>query len=554
MQGRSLVPDLPLFKTEAERALRVFKRLKIPDVIGMPTMGEACGPWLFPFVEAFFGSYDPASDRRMLQEFFLMIPKKNNKSSGGGAIMLTALILNRRPQGGFQIVAPTKTIADISFKQAMDIVKADPELKKLLHLQLAQRCITNRRTEATLQIKAADTEAVTGGKELGTMIDETHEFARKPRAEHVFTEIRGAMAARPDGFLLQTTTQSKTPPSGIFKSELAMARSVRDGEMQLPMLPMLYELPNEVSSDGGWKRREYWHLVNPNLGRSVEEDFLERELRKAERKGNAALALFASQHFNVEIGLALISDGWAGAEFWHGNSKDDDSAAGTSNVIEGLSLEEVIKRSEVIVVGIDGGGLDDLLGLAVLGRSEADGKWLLWNHAWAHEIVKDRRKDIAPQLDDLAAVKQLTFCKSPGEDVEEVAAIVLQIEGSGKLAEEAAVGVDSYGVTEIVKALTGEGGIDEKRIVGIPQGWQLNGAIKTAERNLAGGTLLHGGLELMDFCVGNARVEPKGNAITINKQISGSAKIDPLMATFNAVVLMGKNPKPYRAYQMFFAG
>jgi hypothetical protein len=34
----------------------------------------------------------------------------------------------------------------------------------------------------------------------------------------------------------------------------------------------------------------------------------------------------------------------------------------------------------------------------------------------------------------------------------------------------------------------------------------------------------------MAWAVGNARVEPKGNAITITKQASGTAKIDLLMA------------------------
>jgi hypothetical protein len=34
--------------------------------------------------------------------------------------------------------------------------------------------------------------------------------------------------------------------------------------------------------------------------------------------------------------------------------------------------------------------------------------------------------------------------------------------------------------------------------------------------------------------VGNARVEPKGNAIISTEQASGSAKIDPLMVAFNA--------------------
>ena len=77
---------------------------------------------------------------------------------------------------------------------------------------------------------------------------------------------------------------------------------------------------------------------------------------------------------------------------------------------------------------------------------------------------------------------------------------------------------------------------------GITQGWKMSGAIKTSERKLAEGVLIHGAQKMMAWCVGNAKVEPKGNAIVITKQASGTAKIDPLMAAFNAVTLMSLNP------------
>ena len=70
----------------------------------------------------------------------------------------------------------------------------------------------------------------------------------------------------------------------------------------------------------------------------------------------------------------------------------------------------------------------------------------------------------------------------------------------------------------------------------------MGGAIKTTERKLAEGSLLHGGSAMMAWCVSNAKVEPRGNSIRVTKQASGTAKIDPLMALFNAVELMGRQP------------
>lgn len=67
-----------------------------------------------------------------------------------------------------------------------------------------------------------------------------------------------------------------------------------------------------------------------------------------------------------------------------------------------------------------------------------------------------------------------------------------------------AVALDPYGVGAVVDALDEVGIAGEHRIVGISQGWKLTGAIKTAERKLADGSLRHGGQALMSWAVANA--------------------------------------------------
>ena len=267
----------------------MFKRLHVPDVVGMPTLGEVGAPWFFSVVETLFGAYDPVTHRRHINEVFILVPKKNGKSSNAGALAITTLIVNHRPAAEFLFVAPTKQIADIAFRQAALTIKAAPRLAAMFHVQSHIRRITHRLTEAIAQIKAADTDAITGGKNTYALIDETHEFAKKPRSADVFLEIRGALAARPDGFLVQLTTQSKEPPVGVFKAELAIARAVRDGELKSPLLPVLYELPLNRTRDGGWKERRYWPVINPSLGRSVDADFLERELHEGRTDGPGAI-------------------------------------------------------------------------------------------------------------------------------------------------------------------------------------------------------------------------------------------------------------------------
>ncbi|MNN71450.1 Phage Terminase [compost metagenome] len=116
------------------------------------------------------------------------------------------------------------------------------------------------------------------------------------------------------------------------------------------------------------------------------------------------------------------------------------------------------------------------------------------------------------------------------------------------------IGVDPVGIGAIIEEIEARG-VPNSRIPGISQGWKLGGAIKTTERKLAEGALIHADQPLMAWCVSNCRVEPRANSILITKQASGSAKIDPVMALFNAVSLMALNPAAaHKKFQMFTLG
>lgn len=534
----SIIPA-PIFPDQAEQALRIFKELRVVDLPGKPTFGECADQWVFDFVAAIFGGYDADTGKQLIREYGLLISKKNTKSTIAAGVMLTALILCWREEEEHLILAPTKEVADNSYKPAAAMVREDEELRALFHIQDHIRTITHRVNRNSLKVVAADTDTVSGKKSGRVMVDELWVFGKQAKAAAMFMEALGGQVSRDEGWVIYLTTQSDEPPAGVFKEKLDYWRDVRDGKVKdRKTLGILYEFPAQMLESKAYLKPENFYITNPNIGRSVSAEWLEDNLRKNQPKQDGSFQQFLAKHLNIEIGLNLRSDRWAGAEFWE--------AAGEP----GLTLDALLRRCEVAVVGIDGGGLDDLLGLAVLGREAGTGRWLHWGHAWAHRIVLERRKEIAPRLLDFVKDGDLTLVDNPGDDVQALADVVCRVRDSGILAGKHGIGVDAAGIGDIVDGLLARdfSAEPERDITAVPQqSWRLMAAVKTTERKLANGAMGVAGLRhcaqpLMAWSVSNARIEQSKNAISITKQASGTAKIDPLMALFDAVHLMQFNP------------
>jgi phage terminase large subunit-like protein len=559
--GQSLLPCGPLFPAEAEAALDIFRNLKISDVAGKPTFAEVSRPWVFDLPTALFGSYDPESGRRLIREYFMLVSKKNGKSTLAPGIMLTALIRNWREQGEFYILAPTRELADNSFGPAQAMVRADDALNALIHVAPNQRILTHRKTDAILKVVAADSQAVSGKKTIGLLIEELHEFGKMADAGAMLREARGGLAARPEGFEIRISTQSSKPPRGVFEETLKEFREIRDGSVVAPhKLGLLYEYPKRLLKELAYENPAFWYVTNPNLGLSVDVPYLTDEQASARRKGKADLADFYAKHLNVQISGSLRADGWAGADVWE------------RGIETGLTLDELLRRAEVVTIGIDGGGLDDLLGVGLIGRDKLTKAWMGWGHALISTVGLTRRKANATdylkfkrqgdltvfrfadfdaegdEIDDLPPDLLDDVLEPSGDDIAPDVRYVADLVGRVRDMELLAkVGVDAAGIGGIIDALDNIGVTTEGDQLGsVRQGISLMGAFKTIERKLTDGTFKHGGQELMSWCAGNAKIIPTRTASMIARDEAGYGKVDPLMALFNAASLMSTNPAPVK--------
>ena len=152
-----MIPCGPLFPKEAADALETFKSLQVVDIPGAPTVGEVARPWILDFASVFFGSYDPDSGNRLIENFF----RRSRRRTGSGIaafLMGTLLLRNWRESGEFAIIAPTTEVANNALGLLVHAIRKNPELDDLLHIQDHIRTITHRTTGAKLQVVAAESD------------------------------------------------------------------------------------------------------------------------------------------------------------------------------------------------------------------------------------------------------------------------------------------------------------------------------------------------------------------------------------------------------------
>ncbi len=211
-----------------------------------------------------------SNGNRVFKECYIQLARKNGKSFLASAILLLIMCLDGT---GLDLycAATKKDQAKIVFNDCVNIIKASPELNKRLSIFRSHIEYSGRTN--VLSPLSSDKDSLDGLNPACAVIDELH--AHKARDVH--DVIVSACGARPSHLIFKITTAGNNI-NGVCHQQYKYSEKVLNGEI---LDDNFFCFIAEPDKDDAWDSRDAYLKANPNIGESVNEEYLKRELEKA---------------------------------------------------------------------------------------------------------------------------------------------------------------------------------------------------------------------------------------------------------------------------------
>jgi len=254
-----------------------------------------------------FGWKRPNGKRRF-RYIFIFIPRKNGKTQIAAALLIILTKYDGELGADVFCCAAAKSQASIVYDAAKYMVLTDESIGKGMRIWKSTKSIEytdkHGRPAGMCKVLASDGDLILGTNPHAYIVDEVLAQKKFDIMENLESGI--GMREQPLGIYLSTAADDGYNPCNI---KIDYARQVRDGLVEDPTyFPVLYELPN----DADWHNEDNWRKVNPNLGVTVQIDFLRSEFAKA-TKSKVEEVKFKRRYLNMSIASA---DSWINMEDW----------------------------------------------------------------------------------------------------------------------------------------------------------------------------------------------------------------------------------------------
>jgi phage terminase large subunit-like protein len=452
-------------------------------------------PWQKFCLGSIFGWVRKSDGLRRFRTALLYVPRKNGKSLLASIIGLYMLAMDG--EAGAEILCGATSLdqANFVFRPAQQIVERTVGLRQLGITVLANALVVPATGSKMISIIGQPPD---GSNPSCGIVDEVHEHVN----DLLISTLVTGMGSRDQPLLLALTTAgyNSASPGKLLQDELTDVLSGHKVNDEL--FGLLYTC-DEVD----WKSELALRQANPNMGVSVNSDFLLQQQREAIASPRKQTP-FRTKHLNQ---WCSVSTAWLPLERW--NACYDPA----------MKLEEF--EGQDCWAGLDLANKLDLTAYCKLFRREIEGKdhYYLFPRFYLPEA---RVNDIATsyyQQWHLAGWLEAT----PGsvnshEEMRE------DIEADARIFSVQAVGHDPWGASQLIGKLTDEG----ISCVEVGQTWKhMSAPMKELEALVIAGQFHHDGNPVMAWNVANCKARSDRLENIVPDKESPERKIDGVSAT-----------------------
>lgn len=458
--------------------------------------------WQKKIIRQIFGWKTPEGYRRFT-EAWIEIARKNGKSTLAAAIALYLMIGDREPAAEVYAVAGSRDQAALVYSDAYAMVELNPALNEQIDLLKFE--MKHPRTDS--KFVAMGTKNQHGLNPSGAIGDEVHEWRNRDQYE----AITSADGARNQPLFVFITTAGHDLETLCGELHLRAMQVVRG----LVYQPDLYVRIYSLDPGDDWKDEKNWHKANPGLAYGAPKL---AALQKAFRK---SFGRPAEENSFKRLRLNLWTDsvsGWIRKETWDARKAPIDFGR---------------LRGAKCWAGLDMALERDLSALVLLFEPDNDlypGKWIVGSKFWcAGEYAREREAG-----DNISYPKWISnglLVETPGNTVD-FDFIERDIISTLKHFDVKALGYDKAFAHQMIQHLM-KAGI---HCVEVPQTITVL-AQPTAEfsRKVHAGELVHGGHEIMNWCIANTEVKHNVNGQYRPLKNAKAARNDGAVAAVNAL-------------------
>lgn len=258
--------------------------------------------WMKWWIRTTYGRYDRTTHMRAVREAVLEIPKKNGKSMLASALTLYHSVAdgyfdvdgNWVKELGPEVAcgAVSRDQAKIVFNTATWMVKQEPRLLQKIRPMQYELKLKDQKGE--IHVLSSDAESKEGMKLSAIILDEIHVY----KDWKFYNTLKGAGASRRQPITIMITTAGVYDPTTLYHAKHEYAMKVIDDWTYDPAFhASIYAAPYDLT-DEECLEPEYWKTANPNLGKSVQYNFLE-DLARQCKNDPTQLNQFKRYHLNI---------------------------------------------------------------------------------------------------------------------------------------------------------------------------------------------------------------------------------------------------------------